>query len=351
MWERYFDNAASTPLDPRVLKAMLPYLGDGFGNAHSLHSLGRRSHEAVENARAEVAAAIGAEDPAQIYFTSGASESNSWVLRAFSKVHVSPFEHSSIRNFGFPTLQNNGYSLTSPPGDVDLSSVMAVNNETGAILSTAGLHSLGAKLHSDITQAAAKLKVDLEPLDFASFSAHKFYGPNGVGALYVRETPPAPLIVGEQENGHRGGTLNVAGIVGMGLAATLAAAERSGDSAQTAQNRSTLLDCLGKISEMQINEADDSSPYILSLSFSGLTGESLVLESDAAGFAISSGAACSSLSTEPSHVLSALEVPPDLIAGTIRVSFGKYNTVDATAELGKVLAIAVDRLRSLSVRG
>lgn len=389
---RYFDNAATTPLDPRVRDAMLPFLEDAFGNANSIHAWGMRAHDAVERARAQVAQLIGAEDPSQVYFTSGATESNNWVLNAAAEVVISPFEHSSIRdparNRGGWELENQGLALPaagisyvkkqgaltkrrairretpSPNETIDarlvrhrstpdlrgrvLTSVMAVNNEIGTTWTVSKYAHAGDLLHSDLTQAVGKIPVSLEGLDYASFSAHKFYGPKGIGALYCKGDPPTPLIAGgEQEGGFRGGTLNVPAIVGMGAAAEIADQESESDRRHATNLREILMGGLNGLADVQVNGGERTSPFIVSVSFRGLEGETVVLEADRAGYAISAGAACSSRSTEPSHVLSALSLEPEWRRGTVRISFGRYNTEEATAGLAKKLRTIVELLRTL----
>ena len=352
MWERYFDNAATTPLDPCVLEAMLPYLGDEFGNANSLHAWGRRANDAVEHSRAQVADAIGADDPAQIIFTSGATEGNNWVLSNFRDGAVSPFEHSSVwetaKACGMAMLQNDGLNLCAPDGRLPFISVMAVNNEIGTRLDVSGMRPCAAVLHSDITQAAAKYATDLDHLDYATFSAHKIYGPKGVGALYMRDAPLSPMLHGgEHEQGLRAGTLNVAGIVGIGFAAALARENRESDSLHATNLGQIVEEELQGLSDFQVNGGSNRAPHILSLSFLGVQGEALVVELDAAGYGISSGAACSSHSTEPSHVLTALGVQREWLQGTVRVSFGRFNTAAAARGLGSALSKAVAGLRIL----
>ncbi len=196
--ENYFDNAATTPVDHRVRDAMLPWLGEHCGNPHSLHSWGSEAMHAVERARKQVAQLIGADDPAEIVFTSGATEANNWILRSFSNVAVSPFEHSSIyetaKALGHRIMKNNDFEVI--PEDAELLSLMKVNNEIGAIFFPEKL--VGKSLlHSDITQAVGKIRVQAPSFDFATFSAHKFYGPKGVGALYAKNGHfPSALLLG-----------------------------------------------------------------------------------------------------------------------------------------------------------
>lgn len=354
--DRYFDYAATTPIDPRVREVMLPFLADDFGNANSIHRLGQHARAAVESAREKIAALIGAEDPSEIIFTSGATESNNWVLRSFSNGYVSPFEHSSVREpahrFGYRELTNVDYAL-EVPDKVDLASVMLVNNETGAILDPSRFRRAAAFLHSDITQAVGKIPVDVQQLevDAASFSAHKIYGPKGVGALYLKGGSLLEpfMIGGEQENGLRGGTLNVPGIVGFGKAAELLLDEMERDVQLVCESRRIAIEELSNLEGVQFNEAESASPFILSASFGGLQGETIVVEADTLGFAISSGAACSSRSTEPSHVLVALGLVDYWLMGTVRISFGRFVSADSTFELTKALKEAVGTIRRLSM--
>jgi cysteine desulfurase len=271
------------------------------------------------------------------------------VLSAFKKAAVSPFEHSSVlepaKANGFEILGNAQLEVLPPTIDTDLLSVMRVNNEIGTIFPTRHQDSR-AKVHSDLTQAVGKVPTRLENLDFASCSSHKLYGPKGVGALFYKEDPPKPLLLGgEQELGIRGGTLNVAGIVGFGAACAISNDEEEADSALANQCRSVLLDQLSGCTDWQINGGAELSPYILSISFLGLEGETLVVELDSLGYAISSGAACSSRSTEPSHVLQALGIEPDWSRGTVRISFGRFNNVHHAEKLGTAMTRTVENLR------
>lgn len=345
---RYFDNAATTPLDERVVSAMLPYFTERCGNPHSLHSSGRGAMAAVDTAREQVAALIGAEDPGEIVFTSCATEANNWLLSAYPDAAVSPFEHSSIHERAKAShlrfLGNDGLAVERY--DARLVSVMKINNEIGTIFNPEEFASTETAVHSDITQAAGKIEIDATKLDYASFSAHKFYGPKGVGALYAKgaQFPPALLLGGDQENRHRAGTLNVPGIVGMGAAAELASLERNADFSKARELRETVIESLDKRLEFRINGGGQVSPYILSISFCGIEGEAMVIEMDRQGFAISSGAACSSRSNEPSHVLSALQIDSEWARGTIRISFGRCNTMEAARDLARALSETAERL-------
>ncbi len=344
---KYFDHASTTFLDPVIREAMLPWMGDQCGNAHSLHSWGRSAANAVEDARERLARALGAEDPAQIIFTSGATESNNWVAALTQdRLAVSPFEHSSMHesalHYGGSLLPNNGYQLL-PPDDADCVAVMLVNNETGAILSPPS----GYPVHADITQSIGKIALDLSSYQFASLSSHKFGGPKGVGILFAADPVLLePLLHGGgQENGMRAGTLNVPGIVGLAAAAEQAIFRQASSIQLYLSLRGILLDELSDERDWHTDPEWSRSPAIVSISFPGLEGETLVVELDALGFAISSGAACSSRSTEPSHVLTALGYPEDSIRGTVRISFGPSNNAQSTTELARTLKNTVRTLR------
>lgn len=344
---RYFDHAATTPVHPAALAAMMPFLTEACGNAHSLHTWGARARDAVEVAREQVAAVIGAADPYQVVFTSGATEANNWVLRSCVDMMVSAIEHSSLRvparAWGMPQLSVRQWQVETLEGSD--ASVMAVNNETG------GMPSLGVRpprLHVDATQAVGKVDWTVGDSDWASCSAHKLGGPKGVGALYIRDGYLKPATFGGgQEHGLRSGTLNVPGIVGFGAAASEALAERDEARRRAEALRAIVLNRLRNLADWQTNDAPIQSPHILSLSFLGLMGETLVIELDRVGFAISSGAACSSESEEESPVLRALGIDPAWNRGTIRLSFGRDNTEESATALGDALAAAVEKLRGL----
>ena len=216
--ERYFDNAATTPVDPRVLAEMLPYLREAWGNPSSIHACGRRAAQAVARAREQVAGLLGAEDPAEVVFTAGASEANNWVISQFDSGWYGPFEHPSVREpaalRGFHALPCVGGEPSEPHERRRLASVMAVQNEWGGCFDLSQLRTWGEQAHSDVTQALGRVPFHLEHLDYASFSGHKLYAPMGVGGLYRRGAPSlaALIIGGGQENGQRAGTLNVPGI-------------------------------------------------------------------------------------------------------------------------------------------
>lgn len=340
----YFDHAATTPVHPDVLAAMMPFFHDLPGNSQSIHQWGLAAHEAVEEARDQVAWAIGAEDPSQIIFTSGATESNNWILRNMPTLAVSRLEHSSLRVAGEvlarPTLRNEGYVVEAAP----LSSVMAVNNETGGVVVAENAQDL----HVDATQAIGKVPWQVGQVAWASMSAHKIGGPKGVGVLYVRDGYLEPMLIGGgHERGQRAGTANVPGIVGMGIAMIRAATLQGEAFAHASTLRQIVMDELRSVSDFVVHEAPVQSPFILSVGFEKVVGEALVVELDIAGFAISSGAACSSSSTELSPVLSALGVPDSLNRGTVRISFGESNTPESAQQLGRRLAEAVEKVRGM----
>lgn len=359
----YFDHAATTPLAPEALREMEPFLGAVPGNAGSIHSFGRRAEAAVELARSRVAEAVGAEDPQQIVFTSGATEGCNAVLAVHSGGWISPFEHAAVREpalaRGYRVLPNDGLRLIADRGSriaespstihhpqLPFAAIMAVNNEIGARWDVREIPA--AVRFADATQALGKVAIDLEGIDYAAFSAHKLYGPQGVGALYTATGALEPFQRGgEQEGGRRAGTVNVAGVVGFGAACALVAERWQEDGRRAAELRGIVLDGLAGVSDWRVNGGEGAVPHILSVSFSGLEGETLVIEADGAGFALSAGAACSSRSTEPSHVLTALGLDDAWRRGTVRISFGRTNTRESAASLARILVRSVEKLRTI----
>lgn len=341
---RYFDHAATTPVAPEVIDAMAPYWRDVPGNANSIHQFGKLARDAVEEARYWIAEAIGAKDPYQVVFTSGATESNNWVWNKSVDMLVSPIEHSSLLVPAGPS-QLEIKDWTVGVNDLEVA-VMAVNNETGGMPTMRGTPYL---LHVDATQAIGKVPWSVGDASWVSLSAHKIGGPKGVGALYIRDGVINPMILGGgQESGLRAGTLNVSGIVGFGCAIRRAVARQEAAYAHATRLREIVLERLVGVQGMRVNDAPRQSPHILSLSFLGLLGETLVIELDHAGYAISSGAACSAgEDEEESPVLRALGVPPEWNRGTIRISFGETNTEASAAGLARALAAAVENVRGL----
>ncbi len=378
----YLDYQATTPVDPAVLAAMLPYFTEQFGNAASRqHRLGWTANEAVEGARASVARLIGASAK-EIVFTSGATEANNLALKGLAEVrpaerdHVVTVvtEHKSVldtckrlESFGCHTtvlavnrdgmldLDALGASVTRKTLAV---SVMAANNEIGVLAplkQIAGIaHANGALLHTDAVQAAGKVPFDVEALgvDLASLTAHKLYGPKGVGALYVRRRNPRVSIAaqvdgGGHERGMRSGTLNVPGIVGFGAAATLASQQMTAEGDRLTELRSRLLSALAReVSDLVVNGTLDARlPGNLNVSFPGVDGEALLV-SLCDEVAISSGAACTA--AEPSHVLKALGRKTELALASLRFGLGRWTTEAEIDRAVMLVAGVVSRLRAMS---
>lgn len=372
---RYLDHAATTPLRPEVRDAMLPFLTEDFGNPSSVHAFGRRAREAVEIAREQVAAAIGAA-PDEIVFTGGGTEADNLAVKgAAHKLRgngdhliVSAFEHHAVLDAA-RSLESGGFETTRVPvsraGVVDpgtiraevrpstvVVSVMAVNNEIGTIQDVATIGravrevNLRTVVHTDAVQALGKIPVDVHTwgVDLASFAAHKLGGPKGIGALFVRSSVPVEPIMhgGGQERGVRSGTLNVPGIVGFGLAAELAAKEVHEEAERLRGLRDRLLDGVrARVPDVVVNGGLDARVAgNLNVCIPGTEGETLLLLLDRAGIACSSGSACSSGALDPSHVLLALGTPRDLAVGSLRFSLGSTTTDDdVDAVLGELPAI------------
>lgn len=372
----YFDHAATTPVDPRVLQKMLPYFTENFGNPNSQHACGRRAAAAVDEARDTVAALIGAK-PSEIYFTSGGTESDNWALRGAAHANAERGKHLIVSAVEHPAmistareLQKEGFEVTFAAvdefGKVDLQKlkdsirpdttfigVMTANNEIGTLQPVAEISALarerGIVFFTDAVQAAGALKLNVkEPtVDMLSFSGHKFYGPKGVGVLYVRSGVRVGKIItgGHQERSMRGGTTNVPGIVGLAEAFRLANEEMAQNNAHVSAIRDRFIArVLREIPYVKLNgHPKDRLPNNANFSFRYIEGESLLFSLDLAGIAVSSGSACSSGSLEPSHVLLATGLPEGLAHGSIRFSFGKENTAEQ-------IDIAVEKLKEIVVR-
>ena len=372
----YFDHAATTPVDPRVLQKMLPYFTENFGNPNSQHACGRRAAAAVDEARDTVASLIGAK-PNEIYFTSGGTESDNWALRGAAHANAERGKHLIVSAVEHPAmistareLQKEGFEVTFAAvdefGKVDLQKlkdsirpdttfigVMTANNEIGTIQPIAEISALarerGIVFFTDAVQAAGALKLNVkEPaVDMLSFSGHKFYGPKGVGVLYVRSGVRVGKIItgGHQERSMRGGTTNVPGIVGLAEAFRLANEEMAQNNAHVSAIRDRFIArVLREIPYVKLNgHPKDRLPNNANFSFRYIEGESLLFSLDLAGIAVSSGSACSSGSLEPSHVLLATGLPEGLAHGSIRFSFGKENTAEQ-------IDIAVEQLKEIVVR-
>lgn len=370
----YLDHNATTPLDPRVLAAMQPALAAGFGNPSSLHWFGQQARAAVDEAREEAAALIGAS-PGELVFTGSGSEADNMALRGLSamsrdprrKVVVSAVEHHAVLNSA-KALAEEGvpveYARVGSDGVVDLDdlrakldertalvAVMLANNETGVIQPVAEIAALarrqGALFHCDAVQGAGKILLDVGRLDVdtLAISAHKFYGPKGVGALYVRRGTRMKALVrgGSQEKNRRAGTENVAGIVGLGCAGSLARAELATDSVRITELRDRLESRLLAIPGARRNGSGPRVPNTSSVSFDRIDAESLLLALDLKGIAVSTGAACAAGAVEPSHVLRAMGLPMDQVQGSLRFSLGRGTRaaeVDrAAAEVAEAIAL------------
>ena len=372
----YFDHAATTPVDPRVLQKMLPYFTENFGNPNSQHACGRRAAAAVDEARDTVASLIGAK-PSEIYFTSGGTESDNWALRGAAHANAERGKHLIVSAVEHPAmistakeLQKEGFEVTFAAvdefGKVDVEElrksirpdttfigVMTANNEIGTIQPLAEISALarerGITFFTDAVQAAGALKLNVkEPaVDMLSFSGHKFYGPKGVGVLYIRSGVRVGKIItgGHQERSMRGGTTNVPGIVGLAEAFRLANEEMAQNNAHVSAIRDRFIArVLREIPYVKLNgHPKDRLPNNANFSFRYIEGESLLFSLDLAGIAVSSGSACSSGSLEPSHVLLATGLPEGLAHGSIRFSFGKENTAEQ-------IDIAVEQLKEIVVR-
>jgi cysteine desulfurase len=341
--ENYFDNAATTPLLPAALEAMLPWLTTQHGNPHSLHSWGTRAQHAIEQARTEITELLNLEDPSQIIFTSGATESCNTFFNLSDYLQISPFEHSALRVPAklkhIPIIPNQLYSINPDPSKTLI--LTACSNETGALYSTT------QPWYCDATQIIGKLPFDLSQTEAAAFSAHKFGGPMGVGVLYLQDPNSlnecnAHQVGGGQEHSRRSGTLNVHGIIGLATALRIALQNQD----QTTTHVRSLRQVLQSELEFPFNDAPNQSPYIASITIPGIVAQNLVLELDRRGYAISSGAACSSASTEPSPVLIALGLSTTEVQSTIRISFSAQNTPESTKGLAIELKKAVQSLRT-----
>lgn len=326
----YLDNAATTPITKPVFNAMMPFLTEQYGNPSSLYSFGRTTHKAIEIARELIAKAINAETR-QIFFTSGATESNNWVCRMFDKVMCSPYEHHSILNQPNTVTTNTHIPLAN---DIykhypKLISNMWVNNEIGQIYDIAKIvtisHEMGVPVHTDGTQAFGHIPIDVTEtdVDFLSLSGHKFHVPKGTGILYIKEPDKfKPLLYGgKQESSYRAGTENVASIVGMGKAAELYNYSSERDKhCKEIQNK--FVEAFSFWQDVYFNtDVAHSISSTLNVAFKNVESESLMLLLDMDGICVSSGSACNSGSLEPSHVLKAIGTPEEYIHNSIRLSW------------------------------
>jgi len=377
----YLDHAATTPTRPEVVKAMLPFFADAFGNPSSIHSYGQEAKGAIEEARTKVAELIGARNE-EIIFASGGTEADNYALKgvAFANerkgnhIITTSIEHHAVleackslekRGFRITYLPVDKYGLVDPDGvrkaitdKTILISVIHASNEVGTIEPVEGIGEIareaGVCFHSDAVQTMGHIPVNVDKLkvDLLSISAHKLYGPKGVGALYVRKgTKLVPLMHGgQQEKRHRAGTENVPAIVGLGKAAELARQEMGREAERLTHLRDKLIKGLGeKIDHIRLNgHPTRRLPNNVNASVDFVEGESMLLSLDLEGICASTGSACSSASLEPSHVLLALGLSPEQAHGSLRLTLGRENTEEDVEQVLEVLPGIVARLRAMS---
>lgn len=382
--EIYFDNNATTRVLPEVAQAMLPFLTEHYGNPSSIHRFGSAVGQKIADARAQVAALIGAADSVEVIFTSCGTEGDNAAIRGMlearpDKRHIitTQVEHPAVLGL-CQHLEKKGYRVTwlgvDANGALDLAelravltddtalvSVMWANNETGVIFPIAEIGALvrskGIPFHVDAVQAAGKLPLNVKdlPVDLLTISGHKFYAPKGIGALYVRRgiTFPPFMIGGHQERNRRGGTENVAAIIGMGKAAEIALGRMAEDSIRVKRLRDlleTLLleSCPGsRVNGQEQNRLPNTS----NISFRYLEGESILVLLDQQGICASTGSACTAGSSEPSHVLRAMKVPADWLQGAVRFSLSRFNTEEEIRYVNEKMPAIVQRLEGLSALG
>ena len=378
----YFDHNATTPVDPAVLDAMLPFFSANFGNASSIHTFGQRARSAVETAREQVAALLNAR-PQEIVFTSGGTESDNHAIfgvvaaaaAAIAKhVITSSIEHEAVLNT-CQALEKQGVAVTYLPVNCDglinlddlrkairpetvLITIMHANNELGTVQPLADIGRIAAEadiyFHSDAVQSVGKIPVDVKSLqlDLLSLSGHKLYAPKGIGALFIKGGARVRqfLYGGHHQRGFRPGTENVAGIVGLGKAAELARIALDSDAQRMSNLRDNLeRGILSRVPDSRANAANaPRTPNTSNITFPGIEGEALIIALDLKGLACSTGAACSSGAVEPSHVLTAIGLPASEARASIRFSLGRHTTtadIDAALE---IVPAAVGQLRQLS---
>ena len=377
----YADNAATTRLSQTALNAMLPYLTEGYGNPSSLHSVGQAAAEALQQAREDVAACLNAS-PREILFTSGGSEADNQAILSAARIgerkgkkHIisTAFEHHAVLHT-LQKLQKQGFEIELLPvgsvgavtaeqvraairEDTCLVTVMFANNEIGSILPIAEIGAVcrekGVLFHTDAVQAAGHLPIDVQAqnIDMLSLSAHKFHGPKGVGALYVKAGIPVTSLIegGAQERGKRAGTENVPAIVGMAAALKEAVANLGENAKKMTALRDQLIAGLAKIPHSALNgDPVNRLPGNVNFCFEGIEGESLLLLLDAKGICASSGSACTSGSLDPSHVLLAIGRPHEVAHGSLRLSLCEANTQEEIDYILTETPKIVERLRSLS---
>ena len=380
----YFDNNATTRIEPQAYEAMAPYLTELYGNPSSIHSFGSRVGRALDHARTQVAGLLGAGDEVEVLFTSCGSEGDNTAIRGIlegapEKRHfvTTAVEHPAVLGLG-QHLEKKGYRVTwlgvnedgmldldefrdSLSDDTALVSMMYANNETGVVFPVheAGeiVKARGIPFHVDAVQVPGKIELDVKnsPIDLLTVSAHKFHGPKGVGALYVRRgITLRPFIVGgHQERNRRAGTENVAGIVGMGEAAEFTAKDVAAEREHVGGLRDQLQKSLvSACPGARVNGAKSNRlPNTLNIAFEYLEGESILVLLDEFGICASTGSACTAGSVEPSHVLRAMKVPPQWLQGAVRFSLSRYNTPAEIAFAADKIPGIVQRLQGLSALG
>ena len=377
----YFDNAATTKLDDEVLKEMLPYLKDNYGNPSSIYKLGREARKAIEDSREKIAKVLNCKAN-EIYFTAGGSESDNTAIKGIAKANKKRGNHIITSKIEHPAvletckqLEKEGFKITyisvDEKGIVDLEelkksikpntiliTIMFANNEIGTIQPIEEIGKIAKEnniyFHTDSVQAVGSIKIDVQKLniDSLSLSGHKFYGPKGVGALYVKTGVPFEKFIsgGHQERNKRAGTENVAGIVGIGKAIELAY-----------ENLDEYNKKIKELRDYYVKQVEEKIPYIKingdmekrlpgnsNISFRFIEGEGLLLNLDLKGICASSGSACTSGSLEPSHVLLAIGLPHEIAHGSLRISIGKYNTKEEVDYLVENLVEIIGRLREMS---
>jgi len=376
----YLDNAATTPIRSEVLNSMMPFFDNRFGNPSALYSYGQEAKKAIEEARDKVAAAIGASED-EIFFTSGGTESDNWALKGAAyalrekgnHIITSNIEHHAILHT-CQYLENQGFEITYLPVDeyglVDpnelkraikdntiLVSIMYANNEIGTIEPIEELvkvaHEEGILFHTDAVQAVGNVPIDVKELDvdMLSMSAHKIYGPKGVGALYIRKGLRIDTLLqgGAQERNRRAGTENVAGIVGFGTAIELITKNIDEHIRKLTRLRDKLIDGILKIPYTRLNgHPNKRLPGNVNVSFEFVDGESLILSLDMEGICVSSGSACTAGSIDPSHVLLAIGLSQEIAHGSLRLTIGEENTEEEINTVINKLPKIVDRLRQMS---
>ncbi|MBN2735218.1 MAG: cysteine desulfurase NifS [Methanomicrobiaceae archaeon] len=376
----YMDNAATTPLRPEVVDAMIPFMTENFGNPSSLYDIAKISREAVAKARSRVAAAIGAQDK-EIYFTSGGTESDNWAIKGVcfancdKGMHIitSSIEHHAVsytcewlekQGFEVTYLPVDKYGMISPEDvkssirdDTILITVMFANNEIGTIEPIAEIGKIarekGIIFHTDAVQAVGHVPIDVEEMniDMLSLSGHKFNGPKGTGALYIgKRVKLDPLMHGgDQERKRRAGTENVPGIVGLALALELSVAELKESSERLTGLRNRLTEGLLKIPKSHLNgHPENRLPNNVNVTFEYIEGESILLMLNRKGIAASTGSACNSSSLEPSHVLTACGIPAEIVHGSLRLTIGEMTTDEDVDYVLKVVPEIVQKLRNMS---